>query len=436
MFAARRQKLLEAMGPDAVALFVGARRATRSNDTEYPFRQDSDFWYLTGYGHPSAVAALRTDGGPELTLFVEPRDPDAETWTGYRPGVEGAIADYAADRAFAIGDLAGELPEILAKASRVYHSLGRSAEIDAHLVSILEDMRRRSRTGVVPASEIVDPRALVHEMRLIKEPGELELMRRAASISAEAHREAARLAQDGRNEYEVQAVLEYTFRRLGGSGPAYGTIVGGGRNATILHYVANDQPLVDGDLVLIDAGAEFENYASDVTRTYPVGGKFRGEARAVYEVVLEAQERALVECRPGNNLDAVHDTALRSLVGGMIDLGWLSGSIDESIESGSYRPFYMHRTSHWMGLDVHDSGAYTAGNAPRKLEPGMAFTVEPGLYVSANTPDGPAARFRGIGVRIEDDVVITPDGIENLNTAIPKRPDEVEAWVREGRTSN
>ncbi len=424
------------MGPDAVALFVGARPATRSNDTEYPFRQDSDFWYLTGFGHPNAVAVLRTDGGPECTLFVEPRDPDMETWTGYRPGVEGALADYGADRAFAIGEFAGELPEILSKATRVYHALGRNTEIDAQLISILEDMRRRSRTGVLPASEIVDPRSQVHELRLIKEPAELDLMRRAASITAEAHREAAHLAHAGRNEYELQAALEYAFRRLGGNGPAYGTIVGGGVNATVLHYVANDRPLVDGDLVLIDAGAEFENYASDVTRTYPVGGTFRGEARAVYEVVLEAQERALAECTPGNDLDAIHDTALRSLVGGMIDLGWLDGSVEESIETGSYRPFYMHRTSHWLGLDVHDSGAYTTDRTPRKLEPGMAFTIEPGLYVSANTPDGPADRFRGIGVRIEDDVVITPDGIENLNSAIPKHPDEVENWVREGLASN
>ncbi|MED5262704.1 MAG: aminopeptidase P N-terminal domain-containing protein [Myxococcota bacterium] len=436
MFAGRRQKLLEAMGPDAVALFVGARPATRSNDTEYPFRQDSDFWYLTGYGHPNAVAVLRTDGGPEFTLFVEPRDPDMETWTGYRPGVEGAVADYGGDRAFAIGELAGELPEILSKATRVYHSLGRNTEIDAQLISILEDMRKRSRTGVIPAAEIVDPRSQVHELRLIKEPAELDLMRRAASITAEAHREAAHLAQAGRNEYELQAALEYAFRRLGGNGPAYGTIVGGGVNATVLHYVANDRPLVDGDLVLIDAGAEFENYASDVTRTYPVGGTFRGEARAVYEVVLEAQERALAECKPGNDLDAIHDTALRSLVGGMIDLGWLDGSVEESIETGSYKPFYMHRTSHWLGLDVHDSGAYTADGTPRKLEPGMAFTIEPGLYVSANTPDGPAARFRGIGVRIEDDVVVTPGGIENLNSAIPKHPDEIENWVREGLASD
>lgn len=418
------------MGPDAVALFVGARRAIRSNDTEYPFRQDSDFWYLTGFDHPDAVAVLRTDGGPALTLFVEPRNPDAETWTGYRPGVEGARADYGADVALPIESLPKELPAIVGEVTRIYHCLGRDAALDSRLLAILEDMRRRSRTGVVPASEIVDPRSLVHEMRLLKEPEELDRMRRAAAISAEAHREAARLAHGGRNEYELEAVLEYTFRRLGASGPAYGIIVGGGRNATILHYVANDQPLVEGDLVLIDAGAEFENYASDITRTYPVGGSFQGEARAVYDVVLDAQERALAECRTGNHLDAIHDTALRTLVEGMIDLGWLQGSVDQSLETESYRPFYMHRTSHWLGLDVHDAGRYTAGKTPRLLEPGMAFTVEPGLYVSTDTPEGGAAAFRGIGVRIEDDVVITADGVENLNTAIPRRPDEVEAWVR------
>lgn len=417
------------MGPDAVALFVGARLVTRSSDTEYPFRQDSDFLYLTGFDHPDAVAILRTDDGPAFTLFVQPREPAAETWTGHRPGIEGAKEDYGADTGLPIDKLYQELPSIIAKAATLYHALGCDPKLDSRLVEILDDMRRRSRMGVVPSSQIVDPRSLLHEMRLKKEPGELDQMRKAAAITAKAHREAARLAKAKNNERELEAVLNYNFRRLGASGPAYGTIVGGGVNATTLHYVANDQPLADGDLVLIDAGAEFEGYASDVTRTYPVGGRFVGEKRAVYEVVLAAQERALAECRPGNDLDAIHETALRALIEGMLELRLVTGSVDEVVGNEAYKPYFMHRTSHWLGLDVHDVGSYTLEGQPRRLEAGMVFTVEPGLYIRPDAGDDVAA-FRGIGVRIEDDVVVTKDGCENLNTAIPKRPEEVEAWVR------
>ena len=254
-------------------------------------------------------------------------------------------------------------------------------------------------------------------------------MRRAAEITAAAHREAAGIAHEDRLEYELEAILNYTFRRLGATGPAYESIVGGGANATTLHYVRNDQPLRDGELVLIDAGAEFEGYASDVTRTYPVGGTFCGERLAVYEVVRTAQERALAECRPGNHLEAIHETALHALIEGMLDLGLVGGSVDEAIESGSYKAYYMHRTSHWLGLDVHDVGRYTVGSKPRPLEAGMVFTVEPGIYIPPQGSQAPAT-FHGIGVRIEDDVVITQNGYENLNSTIPKRPEEVEAWVR------
>ena len=429
MFARRRQKIRESMGPDAVALFIGGRLVTRSNDTEFPFRQDSDFGYVTGFHHPEAIAVLRTDGGPAFTLFVQPREPEAETWTGYRPGVEGAHSDYGADASHPIAEFTTELPKIIASARRLYHTLGRNTDIDSQLVQILDGMRRQSRLGTVPASEIVDPRAIVHEMRLFKEPEEIEHMRRAAEITATAHHEAAQMAHEGRHEYELEAVLDYTFRRLGGSGPAYTTIVGGGINATTLHYIANDQPLHDGELVLIDAGAEYQGYAADVTRTYPIGGRLEGAPREIYEVVLAAQEAGLAQSKPGSTLDAVHDAALRRLVEGLIDLRLLSGSLDERIEAGDYRPYYMHRTSHWLGLDVHDVGSYVQEEKPRVLESGMAFTVEPGLYIAAHTEDNAAKHFRGIGVRIEDDVVITQSGHENLNSAIPKRPEEVEAWV-------
>ena len=431
VFAARRDRLREAMGPGAVAILIGARMVTRSNDTQFPFRQDSDFWYLTGFDHPNAIALLRSDGGPGYTLFVEPRDPDAETWNGYRPGVEGARGDYGADEAFACEEFAKQLPELLAAAKRIHHVLGRDAAIDARIVEICEGMRLRSRQGRVPPEAIVDPRGIVHEMRLRKDPAELDVMRRASAISFEGHREAARLAQPGVFEYELEAALEHAFRRRGARGPAYTTIVGSGANATVLHYVRNDQKLRDGELVLVDAGCELEGYASDVTRTYPVGGRFSGPGRAIYEVVRAAQEAALASCRPGATLPEIHDLSVRRLVEGLLELGLLSGSLDELVAKEAYRRFYMHQTSHWLGLDVHDVGVYRPGGAPRRLEPGMVFTVEPGLYVSPALHDVDA-RFRGIGVRIEDDVLITAGGCEVLTSAIPKTPEDLEAFVAEG----
>jgi Xaa-Pro aminopeptidase len=428
VFAARRQRFLDAMGPDAVAILLGARPATRSADTHYPFRQDSDFHYLTGFDHPNAAAVLRTDGGPNFTLYVEPHEREAEIWTGYRPGLPGARSDFGADEAHAHTELPSHLPKLLEGTRRLHHQLGRDSELDRRIAETCDGLRLRSRTGVVPADTVIDPRSILHELRLTKERGELDLMRRAADISREAHQEAAHLAHDGAFEYELEATLDYVFRRRGASGPAYPSIVGGGANATILHYVTNDQKLRDGELLLIDAGCELEGYASDVTRTYPVGGRFEGERRALYEAVLVAQQAALDAVRPGTTLDEIHGVTLRALVTGLVELGLLAGDVEELVAGEAYRPYYMHRTSHWLGLDVHDVGAYTKDGAPRALEPGMVFTVEPGLYVPRD--DESAASFRGIGVRIEDDVVITEDGCEILTEAIPKAPDEVEAWVR------
>lgn len=432
MFAARRQRLLEAMEPDSVAILLGAGLAVRSRDTHFRFRQDSDFHYLTGFDHPNAALVLRKDGGPPFTLFVEPRDPQAETWTGYRPGVEGARADFGADEAHPQGELLAKLPALLERAHRVYHVLGRDPRVDQKIVEIVEAARIRSRAHAPPPDAIVDPRSILHELRLLKEPAELALLRRASAITREAHAAAAALAHGGAGEHELEAVIDYTFRRRGGWGPAYESIVGGGANATVLHYVANDQPLRNGTLVLIDAGCEFQGYAADVTRTYPVGGRFTPEARAVYDVVLAAQEAALEASRPGATLEDVHDAALRRLVAGMMELGLLPrAGVDEAIQAGDYRRYYMHRTSHWLGLDVHDVGAYSRDGKPRRLEPGMVFTVEPGLYVPAGDERAPTA-LRGIGVRIEDDVAVTEDGHENLSAAIPKRPEDVEALVRAG----
>lgn len=422
------------MGPEAVAIFVGGRLAVRSADTEFPFRQDSDFWYLTGFDHPEAIAVLSTREGPDFTLFVQPRDETAEIWNGYRPGVDGAIADYGADAAFPIAEFQERLPELLRGADRLYHTLGRDAAIDARIVSLQEEIRRQSRGGVLPANALIDPRLLVHEMRLVKSAAEVALMQKAADISLEGHQRAARITQPGRFEYELEAELAYAFRSRGGSGPAYGSIVGGGVNATILHYVRNDQPLVEGDMVLIDAGVEYQGYASDVTRTYPVGGRFEPAARDLYEVVLAAQLASIEASRPGATLPEVHAASVRTLCEGMVELGLLEGEVDALIESEAYRPYYMHGTSHWLGLDVHDVGAYVVKNGsgeakPRPLAAGMAFTIEPGLYVSASDPKAPEA-FRGLGIRIEDDIVITEDGLLNLTSEIPKKIDEVEAWVR------
>ncbi len=416
------------MGPDAVAIVLGSRLITRSRDTEFPFRQDSDFWYLTGFDHPNAVMVLRTDGGPAYTLYVEARDRDAETWTGYRPGVEGAERDYDADEARTNDRFLPDVSALMGKAKRVYHVLGRDAAVDAKIVETLEGLRLRSRQGPVPADAIIDPRSIIHEMRLFKEPAELDIQRRASEITREAHEAAARMARESVHEYEMQAVLEYTFRRRGARGPAYTTIVGGGSNATILHYIANDQKLRDGELVLVDAGAELEGYASDVTRTYPIGGRFTGPGRALYEVVWAAQEAALALCAPGNTLPQVHDAAVRTVVEGLVELSILDGDVEELIAREAYRRFYMHSTSHWLGLDVHDVGAYRIDGEPRPLKPHMVFTVEPGIYVGADE-EKVDARFRGIGIRIEDDVVITESGHENLTGAIPKAPDDLEALV-------
>jgi Xaa-Pro aminopeptidase len=419
------------MGPGAVAIFLGTGIVTRSRDTEFPFRQDSDFWYLTGFDHPNAVAVLRTDGGPAYALFVEPRDRDREIWTGFRPGTEGALRDYEADEAYPRDELPKRLPDIIRGVGRIFHVLGRDAALDSQIIETLETLRLRSRQGVDPADAIIDPRSITHPMRLFKDAAELDIMRRAAAISREAHESAARLAWPGAYEYELEAALEYTFRRRGARGAAYTAIIGGGNNATILHYVRNDQKLSERELVLIDAGCELEYYASDVTRTYPIGGRFEGPSRAIYEVVLAAQKAALEQCRPGATLPAVHDAAVRTIVEGLLDLSLLEGDAAELVAREAHRPYYMHSTSHWLGLDVHDVGSYQVDGEPRKLESGLVFSVEPGVYVA---PDAETADpgFRGIGVRIEDDVVLTAEGHENLTAAIPKDPDDLEALVREG----
>jgi Xaa-Pro aminopeptidase len=422
--AARRQAYQKRLA-GATALLPGAHNVVRSADSDFPFRQDSDLYYLTGLDEADAVCVLRPEE-PCFVLFVLPRDRDAEVWNGRRIGVEGARDAFGADAAFPIGELETRLPELLRDVDTLHYAFGHDAAMDARVVRLVNEQRRlrpRRGHGIV---RIEDPTLLLHEMRVFKDAYELERMRTAAAITCDAHRALMRETRPGQREYELQARLEREFRSRGASGPAYGSIVGGGANATVLHYVTNEDVLRDGDLVLVDAGCELDGYAADVTRTFPVGASFSPEQAAVYEVVLEAQRQAIATVRPGASFIDAHDTAVRVLCEGMVSLGLVEGPAERARESGDYRQYYMHRTGHWLGLDVHDVGLYEENGLSRRLEPGMVLTVEPGLYIAADAGAAPE-RFRGIGVRIEDDVLVTATGHEILTAAVPKTIAEIEA---------
>ena len=431
VFAERRRQLLAALGPDAVAIFPAAPERTRSNDVEYRYRQQSDFYYLTGFAEPGAVCVLQPGHADhEYVLFVRPRDRERETWTGRRAGVEGAMLDYGAAKAYPIEELDQHLPAWIAARDRLYCALGGDEPFTRRAMGWLEHGRAaRQRSGTGP-SGLLDARELVHEMRLFKQPAEIEAMRRAAAISAEAHVAAMRAARPGSWEYEIEALIEYTFRRHGAAGPAYPSIVATGANATILHYTTNDRQLGADELLLIDAGAEYDFYCADITRTFPTAARFAGRQRDVYGLVLDAQRAAIEAVRPGARFDDPHQRAVRVLADGLASLGILSGSADEIVEKELYKPVYMHRTSHWLGMDVHDVGLYKRPDGARVLEPGMVLTIEPGLYV-ADFLDDIAPEWHGIGVRIEDDVLVTADGHEVLTAAVPKAIDEIEAIRRD-----
>lgn len=421
------------MGPDSVAIIPAAHEAMRSNDTEYRFRQDSDFYYLTGFNEPEAVAVIAPSRDASYTLFVRPRDREKETWTGRRAGVEGAKERHGADEAFPVEEFDAKLSEILDGARTLYYRLGNgNPDLDQRIIRQLARMRALGWRKARPPQTITDPGALIHEMRLFKTGDEIALMQRSADIAAEAHREAMRAARPGAKEYEIEAVIEYTFRRAGASGPAYNTIVGGGANATILHYIENSAELRDGDLLLIDAGAEYEGFASDITRTFPVNGRFTRAQRDIYDLVLESQTRCIEMIKPGVTLDEMHTRSVEILTEGMARLGLLKGEPPKLIEEGEYKKFYMHRLSHYLGLDVHDVGAYHLEGGPRPLEPGMVLTVEPGLYVAEDSVDIPE-QYRGIGVRIEDDVLVTTDGHRVLTDKAPKDAEEIESLMAEDR---
>ena len=428
-YARRRRNLMGLMEPNSIAIIPSARQQLRSRDTEFHFRQDSDFYYLSGFSEPEAVLVLipgRRHG--QFVMFCREQDPDVELWNGYRAGPDGACADYGADDAFPIGDIDDILPGLIEGRERVYYSMGRSAAFDRQIMGWVNSIRSKEAAGAVPPGEFNDLNHMLHDMRMSKSASERRLMRRAADITARAHQRAMRQCRPGMHEYQLEAELQHEFLASGARHPAYLSIVGSGANACTLHYVANSAKMRDGDLVLVDAGCELEYYAADVTRTFPVNGRFTPPQRALYELVLRAQEAAIAEIRPGNHWNQPHDASVRVITAGLVKLGLLRGKVANLIKRKAYRDFYMHRVGHWLGLDVHDVGDYRVGGEWRLLEPGMVMTVEPGIYVAPQNRKV-AAKWRGIGIRIEDDVVVTRDGCEVMTGKAPKTVEEIEAFM-------
>jgi Xaa-Pro aminopeptidase len=427
--AARRDRIFEAMerqGGGVMVLPAGEEK-NRNADNEYLFRQDSDYAWVVGLDEPTGCAVLVAAGGErKLVLFVRPRDREKEIWNGRRAGIEGAKERYGAAEAYVVEELDEKLSALVNGAPSLWYRVGHGAAWDGRIARILNELRAGGRLNRRAPGTIIDPGGVLHELRLVKTPDELERLRRAAEITAEAHLQAMRDGQPGRREYHVQAEIEYLFRRRGGTGPGYGTIVATGPNATILHYRAGDAELQDGHLCLVDAGGEYDFYTADVTRTFPVSGEFTKPQRDLYEACLAAQKDAVDAVKPGATIDGIHDLVVRRLTEGLIGLGLLKGSVDERIEDKSFRKYYMHRTSHWLGMDVHDVGAYYLDGKSRPLQPGMVLTIEPGLYVAEDDETAPA-ELRGVGIRIEDDVLVTKDGNENLTQAVPKEIAEIEA---------
>lgn len=428
-FARRRRELMSLIGRDSIVIVTAASEKVRSRDTCYPYRQDSDFYYLTGFEEPEAVLVLipgRRQG--QYILFCRDRDPERETWEGYRAGPDGACADFGADDAFPIADIDDILPGLIEGRERLYYAVGKDQEFDRRLMAWVNHVRSRARAGAMPPGEFVDLDHLLHEMRLYKSPGELKLMRKSAQIAAGAHQRAMAACRPGMYEYQLQAEIEHEFATHGASHPAYSSIVGSGANGCVLHYTENRSQLQDGDLVLIDAGCEYQYYASDITRTFPVSGKFTPAQRALYDIVLDAQLAAIEAARAGNNWNAPHEATVQVITEGLVALGLLKGRVSELIKKGAHSRFYMHRAGHWLGMDVHDVGDYKVDHQWRLLEPGMAMTIEPGIYVHPNDTKV-AKKWRGIGIRIEDDVVITRKGTEVISAGVPKRIDDIEALM-------
>jgi Xaa-Pro aminopeptidase len=419
---------MKLMGKDSIAIVPAAPIRHRNSDVEYAYRQDSDFFYLTGFGEPEAVAVLIPGRAQaEYVLFVRDRDPARETWDGRRAGPAGATRVYGADDAFPFADMDEILPGLIEGRARVFYTMGVYADFDARVVGWVNGLRAQSQRGRHPPQEFVALDHVLHDMRLFKSTAELELMRESARIAARAHVRAMRTCRPGMNEYEIMAELVHEFR-LHNADTSYQPIVGGGANACILHYRENDQQLADGDLLLVDAGCEYQCYASDITRTYPVNGRFSPEQRAIYEIVLEANLAAIAKVRPGNHWNDPHDAAVRVVTQGLVKLGLLKGRVASLEKAEAYRRFFMHRTGHWLGMDVHDVGDYKVGDEWRVLEPGMVMTIEPGIYIPAGMRGVPK-RFHNIGIRIEDDVAVTRGGCEVLTSRAPKAVRDIESLM-------
>jgi Xaa-Pro aminopeptidase len=427
----RLTEFLEKMEPSSVAVFAGAHEIRRNQDTDFEFRQDTDFYYLTRLNEPDCVAVL-APSHPEhkYVLFVRPRKREEEIWTGLRTGVEGAVRDYGADAAYDIAQINEILPKYLQNVHKLYYRFGQNQAFDLKMITMIKHIREKVRGGVYAPTTIIDPITVVHEMRLRKSEEDLNNLRRAAAISAEGHVAAMKHCKPGMYEYELEALVEYVFRKSGATGVGYPSIVGSGFNTTILHYNTNNDRVKDGDLVLIDAGAEYNLFTGDITRTFPANGKFTKAQQAIYEVVLNANKSVIQMVKPGESFMKLHEHCVDVVTQGLIDIGLLSGSLKDNVEKKAYEKFFMHRTGHWLGMDVHDVGRYKLDDDWRKIEPGMVFTVEPGVYIAAGAENVPE-EFFNIGVRIEDDVVVTQNGFEVVTAGVPKEPKEIEATMKE-----
>jgi Xaa-Pro aminopeptidase len=431
MKPARLTEFISKMEPNSIAVFASAHEVRRNQDTDFEFRQDTDFYYLTRLNEPDCVAVLAPNHPQhKYVLFVRPRVKEEEIWTGLRAGIEGAIKTHGADAAYDIAKLPEVLPQYLKTADKLYFRFGQNEHFDLKLIAMLKRMRERVRYGEYGPTTIIDPVTLVHEMRLRKNDEDIANLRRAAHISAEGHVAAMKHCKPGMYEYELEALVEYVFRKQGATGVGYPSIVGSGFNTTILHYNTNNDQIKDGDMVLIDAGAEYNIFSGDITRTFPANGKFSKAQQSIYEAVLAANKAVIAMVKPGESFMKLHEKAVEVVTDELLALGLLSGDRKEIIENKGYFKFFMHRTGHWLGMDVHDVGRYKIADDWRKLEPGMVFTVEPGIYIAAGAEGVPAEYFN-IGVRIEDDVLVTENGYEVLTTGVPKEVKEIEALMKE-----
>ena len=432
-FVAHRKTLLSAMDDNSIAVIPSAKMHVRNRDAEFPFRQDSDFFYLTGFTEDNACLVLVKKSGETAShLFCQPKIKEMEIWTGYRLGPDAAIEQLAVESAFPIDELTKQLPELMSDCQHVYSIWGKDTEHDQMLLQAIESVKLKVRTGVTAPTAMLAIEPLLHEQRLIKSDAEIDCMQRAANISAQAHIEAMKQVKPGLYEYQLEGTIRNYCAQNGSRFDAYSSIVGAGANACVLHYTANDQEIKNGDLILIDAGCEVNHYASDITRTFPANGSFSSEQKALYQIVLDAQLAAIDAVKPGNHFNQPHEAALQVITQGLVKLGLLTGDVDELIEKEAYKPFYMHKTGHWLGLDVHDVGAYKQNGEWRELEPGMVLTVEPGIYVA---PDEASVdeKWRGIGIRIEDDVLVTDQGHLVLTANVPKSVEEIEALTSQNQ---